>query len=240
MDSLKQQVAIITGGGTGIGREITLALAGEGVKVAVCGRRLDPLVETVNAVKGLQGEALAIQADVAAIDDVQKVVNSTVESFGAVDILVNNAGIYQTGPIHEHDIEVWDRVMAINLRGPFLFARTVLPLMRARRSGQIINISSNSGIKYFEGSGAYGVSKHALNALAEFIQQENQAFGIRVSSICPGMVLTPMAEGQAGLIPENCLRPEDIADMVLWLLTRQPNIKMNRPILVEPMNHPWE
>lgn len=233
------QVAIVTGGGTGIGRAITLALAGAGVNVVICGRRLEPLEETVRAVTAQNGMALALQADVTRVADVQQVVDRTVEQFGRVDILVNNAGIYQNGHIHEHDIDAWDRVMAINLRGPFLFARHVLPLMRDQQHGQIINISSNSGIKYFDASGAYGVSKHALNALAEFIQQENQAAGIRVSSICPGMVFTPMAEGQPGLIPENCLRPEDIADMVLWLLTRPPNVKINQPILVEPMADPW-
>ncbi len=240
MSNLTDHVALVTGGGTGIGRAVALALAKQGAKIVVCGRRRELLAETVAAIKERDGHALAMQADVTETETVQRVVQSTVDRFGTVNILINNAGIYQTGYIHEHDIEAWDQVMAINLRGPFLFARTVLPLMRAQRQGHIINLSSNSGIDYFPGSGAYGVSKHALNALSEFIQRENQDFSIRVDTVCPGMVLTPMAENRPGLIPEKCLLPEDIADLVLWLLTCRTNIKIGRPILIEPMESPWE
>lgn len=239
MNRLDKQVAIVTGGGTGIGRAVALALAGEGVRVAVCGRRVRPLQETVKAIEALQGQGIAIQADVAEAEAVQKVVDRTLETFGAVHILVNNAGIGGGGYIHAHDVESWDRVMAVNLRGPFLFARAALPLMRAQGGGQIINISSESGLEYYQGDGAYGVAKHALNALGEYIQRENQDLGVRVNTICPGMVVTEMTEQTPGLRHEKCLQGEDIADLVVWLLTRQANVKIGRPILIQTMENPW-
>jgi NAD(P)-dependent dehydrogenase (short-subunit alcohol dehydrogenase family) len=240
MNELSNQVAIITGGGTGIGRGVALALAGEGVKVTVCGRRKEPLEQTVKAIQEMSGQGLAIQADVAETQDVQKVVDTTVDTFGSINILINNAGIGGGGYIHEHAIDTWDRIMAINLRGPFLFARAVLPMMREQGSGHIINISSESGLEYYQGNGAYGVSKHALNALGEYIQRENQDFAIRVNTICPGMVVTEMSENSPRLNHEKCLYPEDIADLVLWLLTRRANIKIGRPVLIQTMENPWQ
>ena len=180
-----------------------------------------------------------VEADVSEVDDVERLVNKTQESYGGVDILVNNAGIGGGGQIHAHGIQDWDRVMAVNLRGPFLTSRAVLPLMRAQKQGHIINISSESGLEYYQGNGAYGVSKHALNALGEFVQRENQEYGVRVDTICPGMVITEMTEGSLGLDHSKCLYPEDIAELVLWLLTRRQNIKIGTPILIQTMENPW-
>jgi len=239
MSELNGQTAIVTGGGTGIGQGVALSLAREGVNVVVSGRRLEPLQYTVEQIQTTGGQALAVQADVSVVEDVQKVVDAALETFGGVDILINNAGIGGGGFIHRHDVEAWDRTMAINLRGPFLFARTVLPMMRKQRNGHIINISSESGIEYYQGNGAYGVAKHALNALSEFIQRENQGHGIRVNTICPGMVITEMTENAKGLNHAKSMQPEDIADLVMWLLTRRANIKIGLPILIQTMENPW-
>ncbi len=240
MTDLKGKVAIITGGGTGIGRGIALALAGEGVRVVICGRRQARLDEVLSLIRESGGEGLAIQADVSQEKDVTRVVKLTRETFGDLDILINNAGISGGDQIHLHDLQDWEKVMAVNLRGPFLMSRAVLPWMRARRSGHIINISSESGLEYYQGDGAYGVSKHALNALGEYIQRENQDFNIRVNTICPGMVVTEMTENSPGLDRSKCLYPEDIAELVLWLLTRRQNIKIGTPILIQTMLNPWE
>jgi len=239
MGRLDKQVAIVSGGGTGIGRATALALAGEGARVVVCGRRMKPLQETVKAIEARGGQGLAIQADVAQAEEVQRVVETTAQAFGTVNILINNAAIDGGGYIHEHDLETWDRVMAVNLRGPFLLARAVLPLLRAQGGGQIINISSESGLEYYPGDGAYGVAKHALNALGEYIQRENQDWGVRVNTICPGMVVTEMTENTPGLKHEKCLQGEDIAELVVWLLTRRANIKIGRPVLIQTMENPW-
>lgn len=240
MTNLTNQVALVTGGGSGIGRAVAVALAGQGARVAVCGRRSEPLNETVNQITAAGGQGLAIQADVAEAAEVERLVETTSARFGPVTILVNNAGIGGGDYIHRHDIEDWDRVLAVNLRGPFLLARAVLPGMRERRAGQIINISSESALEHYPGDGAYGVSKHGLNALSEYIQRENQDYNIRVNAICPGMVVTEMTENSSGLNEEKCLEPEDIAGLVVWLLSRRTNIKIGRPVLIQTMENPWE
>lgn len=231
--------AIITGGGTGIGRSVALHLVHEGVNVVLCGRRSEPLKQVAAEIQQGGGAALTISADVSRRADVARLVAAAVDHFGTVDILVNNAGIGGGDYIHCHNIEAWDAVMGVNLRGPFLLAREVLPMMRAAQRGHIVNISSESGMEYYEGDGAYGVSKHALNALGEYIQRENQELGIRVDTICPGMVVTPMSAGSAGLDRTKCLYPDDIAELVVWLLTRRPNVKIGRPILIQTMENPW-
>ncbi|MCL4265616.1 MAG: SDR family oxidoreductase [Anaerolineae bacterium] len=237
---MENKVAIVTGGGTGIGAAVAVALAAAGARIVVCGRRAEPLAEVVAQIRTNGGTAVPVTADVSEVADVERVVATAVDRFATVDILINNAAIDGGAPIHRHSIEEWDRVLAINLRGPFLFARAVLPLMRQQQSGHIINISSESGVEHYAGNGAYGVSKHALNALAEYIQAENQELNIRVNTICPGMVLTPMAQDSPGLIHDKCLSPEDIADLVMWLLTRHPNLKIGLPVLIQTMANPWE
>lgn len=240
MNSLANRGAIVTGGGTGIGRAVAVAMAREGARVVVCGRRREPLDSAVEAIKEAGGEGLAVQADVSQAGDVRRLVDTAVAAYRTVDILINNAGIGCGRQIHEHDIEDWERVMAVNLDGPFLMARAVLPLMRKQRRGEIVNIGSESGLEYYEGNGAYGVAKHALNALSEFIQRENQTLGIRVNTICPGMVITELTEGEPGLNQAKCLYPEDIADLVIWLLSRRANVKIGRPILIQTMENPRE
>lgn len=239
MIDLSGKSAIVTGGGTGIGRGIAIALAKQGVKVVLCGRRDQPMDEVVQEILLAGGQALGIQADVSQELDVSRVVKSAVDVFGTVDILVNNAGINGGNAIHDHSIEEWDQIMAVNLRGPFLLCRAVLPIMREKRNGHIIHISSESGLEYYPQDGAYGVSKHALNALGEYIQRENQDLGIRLDTICPGMVVTQMTERSKGLDHTKCLYPEDIADLVVWLLTRRENIKIGRPVLIQTMKNPW-
>jgi 3-oxoacyl-[acyl-carrier protein] reductase len=240
MENLAGKTAIITGGGTGIGRGIALGLAAQGVNVVISGRRKGPLEDTVAAIVESGGKALGVKADVAEERQVDRLVKETRRAFDSVDILVNNAGIGGGGQIHDHDIKTWDEGMEVNLRGPFLMAREVLPIMRKKRSGHIVNISSESALEFYTGNGAYGVAKHALNDLGEYIQRENQEFGIRVDTICPGMVISEMTENLRGLDHEKCLYPEDIADLVIWLVSRRPNIKIGTPILIQTMENPWE
>lgn len=238
--NLDGKVAIITGGGSGIGRGIALALARLGTRCVVCGRRKHKLEETAAVISAEGGDALPIQVDVSSEADVDRLVKATLDAYGRIDILVNNAAIYEGDGLHELETEVWERTLAINLTGPFLATRLVLPLMRHQRSGHIINISSESGLEYYPGDGAYGTSKHALNALGEYIQLENQDYNIRVNTICPGMVVSEMSENEPGLDPAKCLYPEDIADLVVWLLTRRQNIKIGTPILIQTMLSPWQ
>lgn len=241
MNRLTGKTAIVTGGGSGIGEGIALALAAEGVNVVICGRREAALARVAGAIEAAGGTALAVTGDVSRAEDVARIVGETVAAFGAVHFLVNNAGIdAPDAPIHDYPVENWDAVIATNLRGPFLMSREVLPLMRQQREGHIIHISSEAGIEYYTETGAYTVSKFGLNTLGELMQRENQAFGIRVNTICPGMVVSEMSQDAPGLNREHCLYPEDIADLVLWLLTRRANVKIGTPILIQTMLNPWE
>lgn len=240
METLAGKTAIITGGGSGIGAGIAIAFARQGAHVIICGRRPEPLRAVADQITSTGGGAAWFQADVSQPEDVQRVVDAAHSENGRVDILVNNAGISAGGYLHNHAIDIWDRVMAINLRGPFLMSRAVLPIMRRQQSGHIIHISSEGGLEHLAGSGAYGVAKHGLNAMAEIMQKENQALGIRVDTICPGMVVTEMTENADGLNFDRCLQPEDIAELAVWLVTRRSNIKIGTPVLIQTMLNPWE
>jgi len=237
--SLEGKVALVTGGGSGIGKGIALALAQHGVRVGVCGRRKEKIEATAHQIRIAGGEATALQADISQFEAAERVVHASLRAYGRIDILVNNAAIDGGGEIHTHDLVDWKRIMAINLDGAFYMTRAVLPHMREAGSGQIINISSESGLEHYQGDGAYGVSKHALNALGEYVQRENQDFNIRVSTICPGMVVTEMTQDSPGLDHEKCLYPEDIAELAIWLLSRRSNIKIGTPILIQTMLNPW-
>lgn len=238
--NLKGQTAIVTGGGSGIGEAIAKALAREGVRVVICGRRQAPIARVIDDIEANGGEGLAVQADVSDEADVERLVEAATDAYETAHILVNNAGISGGDPIHRHDVETWDKVMAVNLRGPFLMARAVLPLMRAQRWGHIVNISSESAHNYYIGNGAYGVAKHALNTLSEYIQRENQDHNIRVNVVSPGMVITEMTENSPGLNEEKAMTGTDIAELVLWLASRRPNIKIGTPVLIQTMLNPWE
>lgn len=239
--SLKDKVALVTGGGSGIGRAIAIALSEQGARLIVCGRRADMIAETADQIQQTGRNALAVRADVAKAVEVQRLVQVAWHTFGRVDILVNNAGISaDAGQVHELDLPSWEQILAVNLRGPLLTTRAVLPRMRAQRSGHIINISSESGLEYYPGDAAYGLTKHALNDLGEYIQRENQDWNIRVNTICPGMVISEMTEKAIGLNHARCLEPEDIAELVVFLLTRRENIKIATPILIQTMLNPWE
>jgi 3-oxoacyl-[acyl-carrier protein] reductase len=239
--SLIDKVGIVTGAGSGIGCAVAVALAQAGARVVVCGRRPGPIEATAAAIRKAGGSALVVQADVSQAADIDRLLEATLKTYGRVDILINNAGIsVDAGPVDNLDLNAWDQLQAINLRGPLLAMRAVLPHMRAQQSGHIINISSESGLEYYAGDAAYGITKHALNDLGEYTQRENQAWNIRINTICPGMVVTEMTENSPGLDHEKCLYPEDIAELVLFLLTRRANIKIGTPVLIQTMLNPWE
>lgn len=240
MNPLKGKTALITGGGSGIGQGIALAFAEHGANVVITGRRANVLERTIQAGRGFPGAIHPVPGDVSQEADVTRIVNATLAQFGKIDILVNNAAVSYSGAVHAVGVDTWDQVMAINLRGPFLMCRAVLPHMRAQRNGHIVNISSESGIEYYPGDAAYGTSKHALNALDEYLQRENQEMNIRVNTICPGMVVTDMTADEPHLNRAKCLYPADIADLAVWLVTRRANIKIGTPILIQTMENPWE
>jgi len=194
---LRGQVAIVTGGGRGIGRATVLALAGAGAAVAVIARSKDQLAETVALAEECGGRAAAFPVDVTDAHAVQDMVVQVTRELGPVDLLVNNAGHGgEFGTLWEVDPETWWRCIDVNLRGPFLCTRAVLPGMVARASGRIVITTSGAGTQVSAGISAYGISKTAAFRLAENVAAEAGPFGISAFAIHPGQVRTAMVESQ--------------------------------------------
>ena len=189
---LKGKVAIVTGGGSGIGRAIALALAGEGAKVAVLGRRREPLDDVVKKAAAAGGEARAVTADVARDGEARSAVNETENAFGRIDILVNNAGALSVSTVDSISEEEWDRVMATNLKGPFLMSRAVLPAMRRAGGGSIINVGSVLGLVAMRDRAAYCASKGGVTLLTKAMALDHAHENIRVNCICPAIVETDL------------------------------------------------
>ena len=186
---LKGQVAIVTGGGRGIGRAIARMFAAEGASVVVAARSENEIREAVAEIQGTGGRATAVQADLAREADCKKIVDGARSAFGKVDILVNNAAIYgPVVPVDKFPLRDWDEVMAVNLRAPLTLAQLVLPEMYARKSGSILNISTVGAKMAFVLSGAYTSSKAALIGLTRVMAAEAARQGVRVNAICPGPV----------------------------------------------------
>ena len=214
---LQGKVALVTGGGRGIGRETCILLAKHGAKVAVFSRSQSEVADTANyIIEELGGEAIYVTGDVRLEDDVKRAVKETQEKLGSVDILVNNAGTMLLKPFDETTIEEWDFVQDINSRGPFLFAREVVPEMKKKRDGVIVNISSIWGTKGGPDRSAYITSKYAAMGFTKALGEELKPYKVRVNAVCPGPVDTQMMEDLAPDVnKENWLHPRDIAHIII-------------------------
>ncbi|HSL20988.1 MAG TPA: SDR family oxidoreductase [Vicinamibacterales bacterium] len=188
LDPLGERVAIVTGGSRGIGFAIARALVARGMRVTIAGRDADALASAAASMDG-GDRVLPFAADVAELDEVQQLVQRTVDRFGRLDVLVNNAGIGGFSPIAEMPSEMWHAIIDTNLTGVFYCCQAAIPHLR-RRGGWIVNISSLAGKNAINGGGAYCASKAALNAFSEVLMQEIRYDGIRVSYIMPGSVDT--------------------------------------------------
>lgn len=218
--ALRGKVALITGGGTGIGRGIANAFVEAGARVAVCGRREEPLRATAAALGGPE-HAMALCADVTRAADRERVLRDTVDTFGTLDILVNNAGIVRgVGPLTDLDEPEWQELLATNATAPLFLATAALPWLRPQR-GVILNISTGASLKPVPGYAAYGASKAALNHLTRALALE-AAPDVRVNLICPGGVDTP--------IFGTFLSPDGVANAHRGYEQHTPLGHMGRPL----------
>jgi len=190
--NLTGRVALVTGGGSGIGRAIAQALAGAGASVVVLARRPDTLEETVAAIAESGGQAAVVAADLARIDDLPAVAEEAAAPFGPPDILVNAAGVNLREAAEEVTPESWDRTLAVNLSVPFFLARALVPAMRAKGWGRIINIASLQSARAFPRGVAYGASKGGVAQLTRAMAETWSADGITCNAIAPGFFPTEL------------------------------------------------
>ncbi len=237
---LAEKVAIVTGAGRGIGRSIALTLARNGARLSLAARTETELEAVQLEIKNFGGQAIALPTDVSREPEVISLVRGTVERFGRLDILVNNAGIGVFGPLAETTTEQWDRIMAINARGPFLLCREAIPHLKQPKQTFIINITSIVGVKGYINQAAYSASKHAVMGMTKALAKEVQPDGIRVHVIGPGGVDTPLvAKARPDLDRSVLMQPQEIADIVLFLLTRSGQAVIDEIHVRREASTPW-
>lgn len=225
MGQLDGQVALITGGGTGIGRATAAAFAREGCRVALVGRRREPLEEAVSELAAAGLAAMALPADVADRSAGQAVVQSVTDAWGRLDVLVNNAGLnVPRRDMASVTAEDWTTVVEVNLTGTFLFTQAALPRMRKQRSGTVINVSSMAGPRASALTGpAYSAAKAGVISFTESLNLTERAHGVRACAVCPGEVATPILDARpqppSAQARAAMLQPEDLAQTFLLVAT---------------------
>ncbi len=229
MGFLENKVAIITGAATGIGRSAAEVFAREGARVVVSDLNEQDGKETVELLKKAGGEAIFVRTDVSKPDEMKALVDKTVEAFGRLDVAVNNAGIAgEQNLTADYSIEGWQKVIDINLSGVFYGVKYQIPAMLSNGGGAIINVASILGKVAFSSAPAYVASKHGVVGLTISAAQEYSAQGVRVNSVGPGFIQTPMISAleedeamNAALVAMHPIgrlgRPEEVAELIAWL-----------------------
>jgi meso-butanediol dehydrogenase / (S,S)-butanediol dehydrogenase / diacetyl reductase len=232
VERLSGKVAFISGGGTGIGRACALAFAAEGAKVAVAGRRKEPLAAVAREIQSSGGNALAVACDIVDRGAVEAAISSVAQHFGLLNIIVNNAGAVMVGTAEETSDEDWSRVLAINLTGTFHVSRAAIPVLRKAGGGSIVNIGSYLGIVGRERRAAYCAAKAGVVGLTRAMALDHARENIRVNCVCPAIVETEMSLLSLSKAPDpeaarkqriaelplgRFGKPEDIALMALYL-----------------------
>lgn len=225
MASLQGKVAIVTGAGRGIGRATAIALAHEGADVAIIARTAHELNETARLIESVGRRALTQSGDVRQSCDIEQLIQRSLDAFGRIDILVNNAGVALYKPFAATTEEEWRQTIEVNLYGVFLASLAVLPAMKQRGGGVIVNVSSGAGKYGFPGFTIYCASKFGLNGFTEALAREVAGDGIRVYAVCPGGVNTQMHRDLfPDADPHSLLQPEEVARVIVDLATGRRDV----------------
>jgi NAD(P)-dependent dehydrogenase (short-subunit alcohol dehydrogenase family) len=243
---LQGKIALVTGGGSGIGRATSLRLAREGAKIMIADYVPDSAERTVKMIKEAGGEASCLAADVSVTKQVEAMIAKTVETYGRIDCAFNNAGIEgKMGSTVDCSEENFDRTIAINLKAVWLCMKYEIPQMLKQGGGSIVNTASIAGLVGFEGLPAYNASKHGVIGLTRTAALEYATKNIRVNCVCPGVIRTPMVERlldsggmnetemQAGEPVGRFGKPEEIGEGVLWLLSDAASFVTGHPLVID-------
>ena len=242
----EDEVVVITGGSSGIGRATAVAFAREGARVAVASRRAEESEETVRLVEAEGSEAIFIRTDVTKAAEVEALIAKTVERFGGLNYAFNNAGIEGDAfvPIEKYEEAAWDRVIDINLKGVFLSMKYELPHIAARK-GAVVNMASISGLAGSRLGGAYVASKHGVVGLTKAAAMENAEKGVRINAVAPAVIRTPMADraffhdpaitaAVTGRHPMGRVGfPEEVANAVVWLCSKNASFTTGHTLPVD-------
>ena len=238
---VRGRTAVVTGGGTGIGAAIAADLCEAGARVLIAGRREKELRDTAARIQATGGHAGYRVTDVTVPSECASLLKEAEKLYGSVDILVNNAGIKCHGrPIEEHSADDWDRVMATNVRAAFLLTCGVLPGMKSRKTGFILMVSSDSGIHYYPNQSIYGLSKHCMNALVQFILAEASQDNVHAAALCPGLTDTDMGLSFNPPVLANVLSSKAVAAWARWVISQPDNMNVAQPLVLSPLRDPWE
>jgi NAD(P)-dependent dehydrogenase (short-subunit alcohol dehydrogenase family) len=238
--ALNGKVALVTGASRGIGRAICIAFAKEGSAVVLAARSQDKLIEVAGEVSAAGARAEVVVADLAEEESIKKLVEVTRAKFGRLDILVNNAGVTHSAALQETETADWDRCFNINARAPFILCREALPLLRQSQAASIINIASIVGVKAYPLQCAYTASKHALRGMTMSLAEETNASNIRVHLVCPGGVDTDLVrQVRPDIEKDKLMTPEEIAEVVLYLVTHRGNAVIDEMHLRRAASVPW-
>ncbi|OFX51604.1 MAG: oxidoreductase [Bacteroidetes bacterium GWB2_41_8] len=238
-NNIKGKVVVITGASSGMGEAAAKNLSQLGAAVVLGARRADRIEKLANEIQESGGKAIAIATDVTQRDQVKKLVDSAVEKFGRVDVILNNAGIMPLSPMDRLNVDEWDMMVDVNIKGVLNGIAAVLPYMKEQKSGQIINTSSVAGHKVFNGSAVYSATKYAVRALTEGLRMEVKPYNIRTTIVCPGAVKTELLEhiSEADIQQANKdyvgavgISPDSFARVVAFAISQPEDVDINEII----------
>ncbi len=224
--NFKGKTAVITGSGRGLGKKLACQYAEKGANVVITARSTNEIKEVSKDInENYEGNALPVTADVTVEEDVKKLVDKTVTKYGSVDILINNAAIHKSVPVLETDVSTWRKIIDVNLTGGFICAREFGRIMKEKKDGTIINISSTAADTYFPGFGAYSASKAGMIGFSRVLAEELGDYNINVITVKLGLVNTAytrsrIKEGN----PEDWIQPEEAGNVILYLSSEKANI----------------
>jgi NAD(P)-dependent dehydrogenase (short-subunit alcohol dehydrogenase family) len=233
MGKLDGKVALVTGASRGLGRGIVMALAREGCNLVLAARDEAKVVEAAREAESLGVAAVARGTDVTEEREIEALFQLLMDRFGRLDLLVNNAGAFDGGPLEDLSTEAWDRVLAVNLRAPFLCTRAALGIMKRQREGRIINIGSISAQRVRPNSAAYSASKHGLWGLTQSTSLEGREYGVTCCCLHPGNIhVERRAAGEKTEDQEPMMTVDDVAEVALLMATLPPHVEMLEAIVL--------